>query len=818
MSETVGRSAGRNASPVHQTPAESRTRRLRIWILVAAIVTAVGVIGSAFTARSVADSGAAKSRAAFVQTAGEVAASLQLAVEREQDLVVTESGFFLGDPNATAAQFRAWARSVQAFERYPGLLSWGQIVLVPRAALGAFVAKFVPAASQRSFTVLPAGARPYYCLTSAADRRVVQQALPPGLDYCAGSALIDVRSSGQSSYVAADVGGQPVLAVSMPFYRGGAVPNTVARRKSAFAGWVALTLRASAVLGPALVGHRGVSVTFRYHGARSASPLAAVEAVFRAGKRPRHAQSVTTYFGNGWTVQTFGVQPASGVFANSGAEAVLLIGLALSLALGLLVLVLGTGRAHAVRVVAEQTEQLHEQADELLYQATHDSLTGLPNRVLIMDRIEQLLARAQRTGTAGAALYVDLDAFKSVNDTLGHAAGDKLLVAAGVRLKGTLRAVDTVGRMGGDEFVVLIDGGELSAGPELAAQRLLDVMRQPFELEPGGSPITVSTTIGIALTDRQSADELLSNADVALYQAKAAGRNTYRVFNGDEQASEGDRAALEFDLRSALVRAEFHLVYQPIYNLDDLTVIGAEALLRWKHPERGTVQPDAFIPILEHSGQIREVGRWVLLEACRQAVAWRNSGSDLAVSVNVSAVQLDGDAIVGDVRNALKSTGFDAGALIVEVTETALMRNPTATAKRLRAIKKLGVRIAVDDFGTGYSSLAYLQKFPVDCLKIDRAFIDTLTATSGSRALIRTIVQLGHALGLTTLAEGVETTDQLDQLRGEHVNQVQGFLLSTPLDAETFETRVLAPMRARPSAMPKKKPPPRNRAPVRPAK
>jgi diguanylate cyclase (GGDEF)-like protein len=465
----------------------------------------------------------------------------------------------------------------------------------------------------------------------------------------------------------------------------------------------------------------------------------------------------------------------------------------------MLVLVLGTGRAIARRLVAEKTEELRDQAGELRYQAMHDSLTGLPNRALIMDRIEQLLARSRRTGMTGAVLYVDLDEFKDVNDSLGHAAGDKLLVAAAARLQSTLRAADTIGRMGGDEFVVLIDGSALDAGPEFAAERLLDVMRQPFELEPGGPAITVSTTIGIALGDRDSAGELLRDADVALYQAKAAGRNRYQVFNADAQTTAGSRTELEVDLRSALARQQFDLVYQPIYDLNDLTVVSVEALLRWRHPDRGTVQPD-FIPILESSGQIREVGHWVMLQACQQAVTWRRAGSTVAVSVNVSAVQLDSDAIIDHIRDALDITGLAPEALIVEVTETALMRNADATAERLRAIKKLGVKIAVDDFGTGYSSLSYLQKFPVDCLKIDRSFIETLTASPESRALIRTLVQLGRTLGLTTLAEGVETTDQLDQLRGEHVNEVQGFLLSKPLDAATFETQILAPIRKQTSA------------------
>jgi diguanylate cyclase (GGDEF)-like protein len=412
-----------------------------------------------------------------------------------------------------------------------------------------------------------------------------------------------------------------------------------------------------------------------------------------------------------------------------------------------------------------------------------------------MDRMEQLLVRSRRSGTLGAALFVDLDDFKNVNDTLGHEAGDRLLVAMAARLESTLRDADTIGRMGGDEFVVLIDGASLDVAPELVAERLLDVMRQPFDVDGSVLPLVVNTSIGIAVGDRASPGELLRDADVALYQAKAAGKNRYEIFHPEMQTEISHRIELEFDLRAALEGDQFRLVYQPIYNLDDLTLIGVEALLRWDHPTRGTVEPDEFIPILEQNGQIREVGRWVLREACTQMAAWHARGDTLDVSVNVSGRQLDDDVVVAHIRDALDVSGLDATALIIEVTETALMRNAEKTAQRLRAIKELGVRIAVDDFDTGYSSLAYLQQFPVDCLKIDRSFTSAISTSPESRALIGTLVQLGKDLGLKTLAEGVETTAEMDQLRAEHVNEAQGFLLARPLDPEALEAQLLAPRR-----------------------
>ena len=320
-------------------------------------------------------------------------------------------------------------------------------------------------------------------------------------------------------------------------------------------------------------------------------------------------------------------------------------------------------------------------------------------------------------------LYVDLDHFKNINDTLGHEAGDRLLTAVASRLTSTLPDADTIGRMGGDEFVVLIDGGEPGVAPTLLAERLLAVMRQPFELSGTATPLNLSTSIGIAVGDRATPDELLRDADVALYQAKASGKNRYKMFEPAMTPAISRHVGLMFDLRTALTDEQFRLEYQPIYNLDGLTVAGVEALLRWEHPVCGLIGPDEFIPLLEQSGQIAEVGRWVLNQACEQMAAWHARGDTLDISVNVSGGQLDSDAIITDISDALADSSLDPTRLIIEVTETALMTNTEATARRLHAIKQLGVRIAVDDFGTGYSSLAYLQQFPADSLKIDRMFI-----------------------------------------------------------------------------------------------
>jgi diguanylate cyclase (GGDEF)-like protein len=431
--------------------------------------------------------------------------------------------------------------------------------------------------------------------------------------------------------------------------------------------------------------------------------------------------------------------------------------------------------------------------DQIRFQALHDPLTGLPNRSLILDRIEQMLVRARRASVATAALFIDLDGFKGVNDTLGHSVGDQLLRAVTARLVFTMRESDSVGRLGGDEFIVLVDGATMDAGPELVAERLLSVLRTPFELEGLSSgPLTLTASIGIAVGARPSATELLRDADIALYEAKTAGKDRFVVFQPEMHTVVQDRHLIEMDLREALTAGEFFLAYQPIFNLRSGETTGVEALLRWSHPDRGVVQPDAFIPILEESGMIVDVGRWVLQEACRQGAHWHARGYRLDVSVNVSARQLETDQLIDDISQALETSGFDARSLIVEITETAIMRNVSTVVSRLVALKATGVRIAVDDFGTGYSSLAYLQKFPVDTLKIDRSFISTMADSPESGALIRTLVQLGKTLGLETLAEGIEETAQYSQLEREQCDSGQGYLYARPLDPGAVEAFLAA--------------------------
>jgi diguanylate cyclase (GGDEF)-like protein len=433
-------------------------------------------------------------------------------------------------------------------------------------------------------------------------------------------------------------------------------------------------------------------------------------------------------------------------------------------------------------------EELARRQEELAFMATHDPLTELPNRTLMLDRIQQLLVRARRHQTPIAALFLDLDNFKSINDTLGREAGNELLRLVAARLEGAVRDADALGRIGGDEFVILAEELSLTAGPELIAERMLEALRAPFELAAGqNTRVTVTASIGIAVGDRTSPEELLRDADIAMYRAKWDGKNRYVLFESGMQDAVQSHMELEMDLRGALANDQFFLVYQPTFSLRDMSPTGVEALIRWKHPTRGIVQPNDFIPLLEETGLIIDVGAWVLDEACRQCAIWREAGHSIGVAVNVSGRQLDTDELVTGVERALAESGLEPSALTLEVTETTLMRNAEATVRRLTAIKELKVRIAIDDFGTGYSSLAHLQQFPVDALKIDRSFISRLTENPEGETLIHTLVQLGKALSIETLAEGIELEEELSLLQDEQCDSGQGFLFAKPLDAEAAE-------------------------------
>ncbi|MDO9709092.1 bifunctional diguanylate cyclase/phosphodiesterase [Paracraurococcus lichenis] len=432
----------------------------------------------------------------------------------------------------------------------------------------------------------------------------------------------------------------------------------------------------------------------------------------------------------------------------------------------------------SIGVVIDVTERREAEA-RIAHIAQHDALTGLPNRMLFRQRLEDAIARARR-GEGFAVLCLDLDRFKEVNDTLGHPTGDALLRAVTTRLKAELRETDTLARLGGDEFAVIQASVDQPRDATALARRLVETIAVPFELD--GHQIVVGTSVGIAVApqDGFDADALLKGADMALYRAKAEGRGRWRFFEPEMDARMQLRRALEMDLRRALAMGEFELFYQPIMDVASRRVSGFEALIRWRHPERGLVPPDAFIPLAEEIGLIVPIGEWVLVQACRQAVSWPGAPK---VAVNLSPAQFASRGLVDAVAAALEVSGLEAGRLELEITETVMLQDTEATLATLHRLKALGVRIAMDDFGTGYSSLSYLQRFPFDKVKIDRSFTRELDKSRQSNAIVRAVTDLCLGLDMTTTAEGVETEEQFGALLRKGCQEAQGYLFSRPCPA-----------------------------------
>lgn len=441
------------------------------------------------------------------------------------------------------------------------------------------------------------------------------------------------------------------------------------------------------------------------------------------------------------------------------------------------------GRPASVGTILDiSTQKAAEQRIREL--ADYDVLTGLPNRRLLRERFTQLLAVAERDASEIAVIFLDLDHFKRVNDSLGHSVGDELLVEVARRLDGVVRRVDTLARLGGDEFIFAMPGFHTAAAAEVA-RRLLDVFSRPFEV--AGHELTVTPSLGISVypSDGKDLEELLRNADAAMYRAKEVGRNAFQFYSSEMNTTTLDRLLMESNLRRALAQKEFVLHYQPLVNLETGLIIGVEALIRWLHPELGLIMPDRFIHVAEETGLINPIGDWVLCEACRQAQAWCDAGlAPITMAVNVAPVQFRQAGFVEVVAGALATSGLDANRLELELTERTVMHDADINLGTLSALHRMGVDLSLDDFGTGYSSLAYLKRFPVGKLKIDRSFVADLETDPDDWAIASTIVSMGRSLRMTVLAEGVEKPEQLALLRKMGCNMAQGYHFSRPTSAE----------------------------------
>ncbi|HTZ86812.1 MAG TPA: EAL domain-containing protein [Solirubrobacteraceae bacterium] len=747
----------------------------------------------------------AQHRRAFERTAGDVTTSLAAMLSRDTDFFTSLRAVLSMQPHMSPTRFALWFAEMQGRQRQVGSVGTSVIASVSPTQLPAFLARRDGDPAFRLFLgSAPTSIAPQrsgVCLLSAGVStggslaptvaRVLQG------DWCRASSGIGIsqartlRAQANSGEVVVlpvtSVGMQTTHFFQAAFYRSGATLRTARQRRTALRGWVSSSFDIPALIKAATKGHPGLGVAL-YH----ANPGEPAELIDRAGVVTRvgapHYREDLQIEGP-WTIVVSQVA-ANGMSPGLAGSLVTGVGLLISVLAFALMLVLSHSRERALAMVRQKT-------GELRHQALHDALTGLPNRLLAVDRAEQMLLRAGRSHMPVAALYVDLDGFKHVNDTFGHAAGDELLCAVATRLRAVLRDGDTAARLGGDEFVVLLDGCELDAEPELIAERILEALRQPYELRRAhGRRLSFTASVGIALAGDGGADQLLHDADLALYEAKAEGRDRSAIFHSEMETASRERLTLEMDLAEAQERGQLFLLYQPTVDLRTEQIVGVEALIRWRHPTRGVLGPCDFIPLAEQTGLIVPIGRWVLGEAVRQAAAWSRQGCELGVAVNVSARQLDTEDLVGDVRDALAGSGLSPDALTLEITETALMRDADAAMRKLRSLKHLGVRVAIDDFGTGYSSLAYLRQFPADVLKIDRSFVEGVATGPDCVALIETLVTLGRSLRIDTLAEGVEEAIQLHALQGLGCDLGQGYLFSRPVSPGSIP-RLAAASRAR---------------------
>jgi diguanylate cyclase (GGDEF)-like protein/PAS domain S-box-containing protein len=443
----------------------------------------------------------------------------------------------------------------------------------------------------------------------------------------------------------------------------------------------------------------------------------------------------------------------------------------------------------AVMVFHDVTDRKAAQ-NRLQHIAFHDALTGLPNRALFRKKLSKAMIDARFMKKHAAVLFLDLDRFKTINDSLGHAVGDELLILVAKRLEQCIRDSDVICRMGGDEFTAVLTSIDIPDNAGTVANKIVDSMAKPFSIQ--GHELRISTSIGITVypQDGEDLDDLLKNADAAMYHAKGQGRNNYQYFHADMGAKAAHDLQMESALQAALDNNEFFLEYQPKLNLEKNRIVGCEALLRWQSPEFGRVMPNDFIPRLEETGDIVGVGTWVIRTAINQAKTWLDQGHPIAVSVNVSARQFRQAGLVEQVGAILRSSGLPPALLQVEITESLLMEDADKSEAIMRELMKVGVNVSLDDFGTGYSSLSYLRRFPISELKIDRSFVMDIGTNETAAQIIKTVIDLGQALGMKVTAEGVETDEQRNELQSLGCNEIQGYLLSRPLQKDAFEALI----------------------------
>jgi diguanylate cyclase (GGDEF)-like protein len=742
-------------------PRRLSDRFRRVSLVVALIALLLGALASILGSAAVAREQNDRDRRRLESDAQDVVKELTSSIVHATDLLSDSAAVVLGEATDGATRLQAWLDEANVAARYPEL-----------ATLSVVDYRVDP---DGTTSCLP---RPGGFVASGSA------SLAAGRDLCDGamaSLMAESIDNGGGAYIPeTDRESGELLLLQSLLPGSDAELQTPEARRAAHAGWIVVGLRPELIVRQVAASRERTSIAITHQGPSGAT-------IARAGAAPAPTRTVHHELGGGWAVDLSRTSHPARMVSASTAGAVLFGGLGGSLLVALLI-ALGGSLANVAARLTLRTRELHEQA-------THDSLTGLANRNEIQATLRRRLVPGAPTGCPTGVLHIDVDDFKAVNDSLGHDAGDDLLRAAAARLSGCMRETDVIARIGGDEFIVVLGGPVDEETAHTIATRLLDVMRAPFHLPGARGPVRASVTIGAAIADGCTAEQALRDANLALHQAKETGNNAVHIFHPQLGELQMQRYELQLDMSTALASEQFHLVYQPIWLSESQRCVAVEALLRWDHPTIGTIPPDRFIPELEANGHIVEVGRWVLQEACREVAGWQAIVPGLCVSVNASARQFADDQIIRDVREALATSGLAADLLTIEITETALMADPSISAGRLQALRDLGCHVAIDDFGVGYSSLGYLQTFPADVLKIDRSFVNGLSRAPESLALVRAIVQLAGDLHLETLAEGVETEDQLAVLRDHHVHYAQGFLVSRPLPPDELVRTMLEPQR-----------------------
>jgi diguanylate cyclase (GGDEF)-like protein len=739
---------------------------------VAGLCVVAGIIASVLGAKAVAHSNAESTRNGVPRTAAGIASALKLAVQREEELGVSASTYFAGNPKATAREFDKWLRWAHTLRRFPELQSLGLVAIVRAPEVGAFSARVSGhhRKSHLTLVALPAG-HTFGCLSAVELSRRPLTRAPAGFDYCAATpGLLTSRDTGKSVYTQISGAGSPTLAIETPVYRGNALPLTRVGRRAAFVGWLREVLVPGAVMGQVLAGHPGYSALVRY-GAGSAN------VTYVSGTPRPGTGGVTITLHNGWSVQSFGPTASESVFDHGDSLALLLGGILLSGLVGALIFLLGGGSLGGLA-----PEPVEPQPGSDLY----DPLTGLPNRALTLDRAERMVSRAGRhSGMLAGALLIDIDWFKEVNEKLGRDAGDQLLKTFARRLEGVIRAEDTVGRYGGDEFVVLVESAARGVRLDSLAGRMIEALHKPVALDDFGPGFFATASIGVAFGRYEGPDDLLRDAQLALLSAKSAGKDRYTLFNANMRAMIESRGVLDAELNAALLDDEFLLLYQPIFHLRTRRVAGLEAQIRWMHPRRGMVMPEDFVPIAEENGLIVPIGRWALEQACARTAAWNVDGHQIGVSVKVTANQLNREAFVTDVRRALQQSGIDPAKLTLEISESAVIRDIEASSQHLEELKRLGVRIAIEDFGgSGYARHSDLQRMPIDVLKVDRSSLAASDDEAYRNWLLEAILITGRELSLEVIATDIENHAQVNALQEMGCTMAQGYFLGKPTSSE----------------------------------